>query len=41
MEFDDGERPAANRLAEKKGYVELTYLNYTINRGVADSYFSK
>ncbi len=41
MEFDDGERPDANRLAEKKGYVELTYLNYIINKGVPDSYFGK
>ena len=41
LEFDDGERPDANRLADKKGYVELTYLNYQINKGLPDSYFSK
>ncbi len=41
MEFDDGERPDANRLSDKKGYVELTYLDYKINKGVPDSYFGK
>jgi outer membrane lipoprotein-sorting protein len=41
MEFDDGERPDANRLSDKKGYVEITYLDYKINKGVSDAYFSK
>ena len=41
MEFDDGERPDANRLSDKKGYVEITYLDYKINKGVPDSYFAK
>jgi outer membrane lipoprotein-sorting protein len=41
MEFDDGERPDANRLSDKKGYVEITYLDYKINKGVPDLYFSK
>ncbi len=41
MEFDDGERPDANRLSDKKGYVEITYLDYSINKGVPDSYFGK
>ncbi len=41
MEFDDGERPDANRLSDKKGYVEITYLDYKINKGVPDSYFGK
>ncbi len=41
MEFDDGERPDANRLSDKKGYVEISYLDYTINKGVPDSYFGK
>ena len=40
LEFDDGEKPDANRLKDKKGYVEITYLNYTINKGVPDSYFN-
>lgn len=40
MEFDDGERPDANRLSDKRGYVEITYLDYTINKGVPDSYFA-
>ncbi len=39
LEFDDGEKPDANRLKDKKGYVEITYLNYSINKGVPDSYF--
>jgi outer membrane lipoprotein-sorting protein len=41
MEFDDGERPDANRMSDKKGYVEITYLDYKINKGVPDSYFGK
>lgn len=41
MEFDDGERPDASRLSDKKGYVEITYLEYRINKGVPDSYFGK
>lgn len=41
MEFDDGERPDANRLSDKKGYVEINYLDYKINKGVPDSYFGK
>jgi hypothetical protein len=41
MEFDDGERPNANRLTDKKGYVEITYQDYVINKGVPDSFFAK
>ncbi|HMP92909.1 MAG TPA: hypothetical protein PKD90_08570 [Phnomibacter sp.] len=41
LEFDDGEKPDANRLKNKKGFVELTYETYQINKGVPDSYFSK
>lgn len=41
MEFDDGEKPDANRLNNKKGYVEISYLSYEINKGVPDSYFTK
>jgi outer membrane lipoprotein-sorting protein len=41
MEFDDGERPDATRMNDKKGYVEITYLDYKINKGVPDSYFGK
>jgi outer membrane lipoprotein-sorting protein len=40
LEFDDGEKPDANKLKSKKGYVELTYDSYQINKGVPDSYFS-
>lgn len=41
MEFDDGEKPDANRLSNKKGYVEISYLSYEINKGVSDSFFTK
>jgi outer membrane lipoprotein-sorting protein len=41
MEFDDGEKPDANRLSNKKGYVEITYQTYEINKGVPESFFSK
>lgn len=40
LEFDDGEKPNANKLKNKKGYVELTYDNYIINKGVPESFFS-
>jgi outer membrane lipoprotein-sorting protein len=40
LEFDDGEKPNANKLKNKKGYVELTYDNYVINKGVPESFFS-
>lgn len=40
MEFDDGEKPDAMRLKSKKGYVELTYESYVINKGVPESYFA-
>jgi outer membrane lipoprotein-sorting protein len=39
LEFDDGERPDANKLQKKKGTVEITYATYTINKGVPDSFF--
>lgn len=41
MEFDDGERPDANRLNKKKGFVEIIYLQYTINQGLPNGIFSK
>jgi outer membrane lipoprotein-sorting protein len=40
LEFDDGEKPDAGKLKNKKGYVEITYDNYQVNKGVPDSYFS-
>jgi hypothetical protein len=40
MEFDDGEKPDAARLKSKKGYVELTYETYVINKGVPESFFA-
>lgn len=39
LEFDDGEKPDANKLQNKKGRVEITYESYTINKGLPDSYF--
>lgn len=41
MEFDDGERPDAERLKNKKGTVEILYQSYEINKGVPDSYFTQ
>lgn len=40
MEFDDGEKPDAAKVKNKKGYVELVYDEYIINKGVPDRYFS-
>jgi outer membrane lipoprotein-sorting protein len=40
LEFDDGEKPDAGKLKNKKGYVELTYEQYNINKGVPESYFA-
>ena len=39
LEFDDGERPDADRLKNKKGTVEITYDSYQVNKGIPDSYF--
>jgi outer membrane lipoprotein-sorting protein len=39
LEFDDGEKPDSDKLKNKKGRVEISYDNYTINKGVPDSYF--
>ncbi|MES2777101.1 MAG: hypothetical protein V4722_23190 [Bacteroidota bacterium] len=39
LEFDDGERPDMEKLKNKKGRVEITYLSYEINKGVPDSFF--
>jgi outer membrane lipoprotein-sorting protein len=40
MEFDD-EKPTteAEKLKNRKGRVEITYTNYVINKGIADSMF--
>jgi outer membrane lipoprotein-sorting protein len=40
LEFDDGEKPDAGKLKNKKGYVEITYDSYQVNKGVPDNYFS-
>lgn len=41
LEFDDGERPNADRLKNKKGTVEITFETYSINKGVPDSFFAR
>ena len=41
LEFDDNEKPLseAQKLKNKKGRVEITYSNYVVNKGIADSFF--
>jgi hypothetical protein len=40
LEFEDGEQPTeAQKLKRKKGRVEISYSNYTINKGLPDSVF--
>lgn len=41
FDYDDGSKKdkAADKLKDKKGKVEISYSNYTINKGVADSVF--
>jgi len=41
LEFDDNEKPLseAQKLKNKKGRVEITYANYVVNKGIADSFF--
>ncbi len=36
LEFDDGEKPDANKMKNKKGTVEITFSKYVINKGIAD-----
>jgi hypothetical protein len=40
MEFEDGEKPTADKLKNKKGKVEITYNSYTINKGIDNSVFN-
>jgi outer membrane lipoprotein-sorting protein len=40
LEFDDGEKPDAAKLKNKKGFVEIIYETYAINKGVPESYFT-
>ncbi|HSC53773.1 MAG TPA: hypothetical protein VLC98_09140 [Phnomibacter sp.] len=40
LEFDDGEKPDPNKLKNKKGFVEISYDSYNINKGLPASYFS-
>ena len=41
LEFDDNEKQLtdAEKIKNKKGRVEITYTNYIINKGIADSVF--
>lgn len=41
LEFDDNEKPLTEeqKLKNKKGRVEITYTNYSINKGIADAIF--
>ncbi len=41
LEFDDNEKPIseAQKMKNRKGRVEITYSNYSINKGVSDSMF--
>jgi outer membrane lipoprotein-sorting protein len=41
FDYDDGRKKNANtdKLKDRKGKVEITYSNYSINKGVADSIF--
>jgi outer membrane lipoprotein-sorting protein len=39
LEFDDDKPADTNKMKNKKGKVEITYSNYLINQGVADSVF--
>ena len=43
LEFDDNEKALteAQKLKNKKGRVEITYSNYSINKGIADAIFVK
>jgi outer membrane lipoprotein-sorting protein len=42
FDYDDGtEKKEANSLKNRKGKVEITYSNYTINKGVDDSVFKE
>lgn len=41
LEFEDNEKPLTEeqKLRNKKGRVEITYSNYAINKGIADTIF--
>ncbi len=41
LEFDDNEKPIsdAQKMKNRKGRVEITYANYSINKGVSDLMF--
>ncbi|AXY76211.1 hypothetical protein D3H65_20435 [Paraflavitalea soli] len=41
FDYDTGEKPAAAAAPGKdqKGKLEITYTNYTVNKGIADSFF--
>ncbi|NII24991.1 hypothetical protein HB364_07870 [Pseudoflavitalea sp. X16] len=41
FDYDTGEKPQAAAASDKdqKGKLEITYSNYTVNKGIADSFF--
>ncbi len=39
LEFDEGEKPDANKLKDKKGRVEISFSSYVVNKGVSDAVF--
>ncbi|TDH22976.1 hypothetical protein EXU57_18085 [Segetibacter sp. 3557_3] len=39
LEYETGEKPAADKLKNKKGRIEINYTAYTINKGVSDKEF--
>jgi hypothetical protein len=40
FDYDTGDKPkTANPAANQKGKVEITYTNYIVNKGIADSIF--
>ncbi len=39
LEFDDNEKSIPERLRNRKGRIEITYTNYTINKGIPDAAF--
>ncbi len=41
FDYDTGEKPtpAASTDKEQKGRLEITYSNYTVNKGIADAQF--
>ncbi len=41
MEMEDASKTSADKLANKKGRLEITYSNYVINKGISDAVFNQ